>query len=210
MVENWTVSDYCTPGIKAEVILDMLISEFIEDLVRYHYFGENKEYKVTLLTKEFPIRINEKNNRNAKVDYLVSVGSEKLVLVELKSTNDSFSKPQNDRMEQALSRKVKDLIEFYRELKVRNSSDRKKYEYALKKFEENLIKAQFDEQKVKEIECMYVSLTDSRNLPENKLILTKYCKDEKFSNVLVDEEHRVLWKNVSDILLKCVNEFEKV
>ena len=25
MVEKWTVSDYCTPGIKAEVILDMLI-----------------------------------------------------------------------------------------------------------------------------------------------------------------------------------------
>lgn len=29
LVKEWTVSDYCTPGIKAEVILDMLISDFI-------------------------------------------------------------------------------------------------------------------------------------------------------------------------------------
>ena len=30
MVKDWTVSDYRTPKIKAEVIVDMLISEFID------------------------------------------------------------------------------------------------------------------------------------------------------------------------------------
>jgi hypothetical protein len=33
MVKDWTVSDYRTPKIKAEVIVDMLISEFIEEIV---------------------------------------------------------------------------------------------------------------------------------------------------------------------------------
>ena len=51
-------------------------------MIQYHYFmKENKKYKVTLLTKEFPIRIYDENKRNAKVDYLVSVGNEKLVLL---------------------------------------------------------------------------------------------------------------------------------
>lgn len=210
MVKNWTVSDYCTPGIKAEVILDMLISEFIEDLIRYHYYiRENKEYEVTLLAKEFPLQIYEENNRNAKVDYLVSVGSEKLVLVELKSTNDSYNKKQKDRMKQAVGRTAKKLVKFFVELKVKDSSDRRKYEYVLKKFKKNLVKAQFDVEKCEKIEYMYVSLTESGSLPENKLILTEYYKNEKFSNALKDEERRELWKNVSDILLKCVEELEK-
>lgn len=153
MVENWTVNDYCTPGIKAEVILDMLISEFIEDLVQYHYLEiENREYKVTLLAKEFPIWIYEENKRNAKVDYLVSVGNEKLVLVELKSTNESIIRKQEERMKKAVDRGVKELISFYHQIvesKKGNSLDIKKYQYVFKKFNENLIKAQIDIQTVK-------------------------------------------------------------
>lgn len=30
---EWTVSDFHTPGIQAEVIVDMLISDFIEELI---------------------------------------------------------------------------------------------------------------------------------------------------------------------------------
>lgn len=71
--------------MKAEVIIDMLISEFVEALIGSHYWGDMQgEHRVTLLMKEFPIRTNEENNLNAKVDYLVSVDWEKLVLVELK------------------------------------------------------------------------------------------------------------------------------
>ena len=86
MVKAWTVRDYCTPGVKAEIILDMLLSDFIEDLVRYYYFGDGKGCNVTLMAKEFPIGVNEENHLNAKVDYLVSIGADKLALVELKTT----------------------------------------------------------------------------------------------------------------------------
>ena len=37
LIQDWIVSDFHTPGIKAEVIVDMLISDFIEDLLQYHY-----------------------------------------------------------------------------------------------------------------------------------------------------------------------------
>ena len=42
LIQGWIVSDFHTPGIKAEVIVDMLISDFIEDLLQYHYYGGKK------------------------------------------------------------------------------------------------------------------------------------------------------------------------
>ena len=120
MVKKWTVSDYCTPGIKAEVILDMLISDFIEELIQCHYSEpEHGTYSVTLLAKEFPIRTSDKNLRNAKVDYLIDINSaeeEKLVLVELKSTNESFDIKQMKRMKDAAKEDAKELIYFYNDI----------------------------------------------------------------------------------------------
>jgi hypothetical protein len=56
MVKDWTVSDYRTPKIKAEVIVDMLISEFIEEIVAYGVYGkEAYTKKLKLIAKEFPI-----------------------------------------------------------------------------------------------------------------------------------------------------------
>lgn len=56
MVKDWTVSDYRMPKIKAEVIVDMLISEFIEEIVAYGVYGKNaSKEKLKLLAKEFPI-----------------------------------------------------------------------------------------------------------------------------------------------------------
>jgi len=52
MVEKWTVSDYRTQKIKAEVLVDMLISEFIEEIV---YYKLGKDEKAILIAKEFPI-----------------------------------------------------------------------------------------------------------------------------------------------------------
>ena len=80
MVKDWTVSDFRTPGIKAEVIVDMLLSDFIDDLIRYHYC-DSEQSDVKLLTKELPIKAlsmkeqSKETNRNAKVDYLVSAVS---------------------------------------------------------------------------------------------------------------------------------------
>lgn len=214
MVKKWTVSDYCTPGIKAEIILDMLISEFIEDILQYHYSDKGQKEKVTLLAKEFPIRTNEDNYLNAKVDYLVSVGNKKLVLVELKTTNDSFSNVQETRMEEAVNNGAEKLIEFYSDIakiKNGNSSDRKKYNYSFDKFKANLAKVQLDEETVKavpELDYLYFFLIDSPKSEDKKLILSKYCADEKFQKSL-NENKRCIWKEVSEILTECMLELQK-
>lgn len=213
MVKEWTVSDYCTPGIKAEVILDMLISDFIGDLLQFHY---NNMKKVTLLLKEYPIKIYEENNRNAKVDYLVCVEDEKLVLVELKTTNDSFSDEQKYRMQKAVGRGAESLIDFYNNivgLTGGNLSDRQKYAYSFERFKRNLADAQLNEEKVRaiqELDYLYVSLDNGNSkLPEQKhLILKDYCENgkqyENFRAGLKNDERRELWDSVSAILKACM------
>lgn len=217
MVKEWTSSDYCTPGIKAEVILDMLISDFIGDLLQFHY---NNEKKVTLLLKEYPIKIYEENNRNAKVDYLVCVEDAKLVLVELKTTNDSFSNEQEDRMKQAVRSGAKSLIDFYDqivEFTGGNLLDRKKYAYSFERFKRNLADAQLNEEKVRaiqELDYLYVSLNDGNlKLPKQKtLILKDYCENgkqyESFKAGLENDERRKLWDSVSVILKACMEKME--
>ena len=88
MVNKWTVNDYRTQKIKAEVIVDMLISNFVADIVSYKIGVPTK-----LIAKEFPIeRISqtESEHRYASVDYLLSDMKTNVYLTELKTTNDSF------------------------------------------------------------------------------------------------------------------------
>ncbi|MCM1167193.1 MAG: hypothetical protein NC299_16000 [Lachnospiraceae bacterium] len=203
MVKYWTVSDYKTPGIKAEVILDMLISDFVEDLLAYHF----KKEKTALLAKELPIRINE-SNLNAKVDYLAAVGSKKLVLVELKTANESYSAPQNKRMENAAKNGTAEkLIEFYRsipELPKLKSSAKKKYKYSLKMYEENLRKNNLCEGNFSELDYLYILLTDSDKVPDDKkIVLADYFNNADFENSL--SERRELWDKVSSILKLCAD-----
>lgn len=217
MVKEWTVSDYCTPGIKAEVILDMLISDFIGDLLQFYYNGK----KVTLLLKEFPIKIYEEKNLNAKVDYLVCVEDAKLVLVELKTTNDSYRDKQECRMKQVVGNGAKSLIDFYNkivDLTGGNSLDHKKYAYSFERFKRNLADAQLNEEKVKaiqELDYLYVSLNDGNpKLPEQKhMILKEYCENgkqyESFKAGLENDERRKLWDSVSAILKICMEKMER-
>lgn len=104
MVERWTVNDFCTPGLKAEVIIDMLLSEFIEEIVCYGLHekegeGDWERDNFQLVAKEFPIVTNKNDLRNIKIDYLIAFNShrtngKKLYLVELKTTSESFSEEQ--------------------------------------------------------------------------------------------------------------------
>lgn len=202
MVKKWTVNDYKTPGIKAEVILDMLISEFVENLIRYYFSEQSIDVDVTLLAKEFPIRTNEENYLNAKVDYLVSVGNDKLLLVELKITNESISIPQKERMEKAISSGAKELIKFYYDicnLKSGNSLDSQKYKYSRAKFDE---KARLDG--ISSVDYLYILLTDDNRLKDKKLVLVDYCKNKKFKDTL-KKDKKELWDKVSEILLECAN-----
>jgi hypothetical protein len=111
MIQKWVKYDYCTPGIKSEVIIDMLISEFIEEII---CFGpkiqedtkkedtkkeDTKKEDIELITKEFPFACNQDenrtNNRNFKADYLVADHKNKFMyVVELKTSKDSLSDEQ--------------------------------------------------------------------------------------------------------------------
>ena len=70
MVKKWTVSDYRTQGIKAEVILDMLLSKYLEEIVAVGLAYPCGSVK--LLAKEIPLNIKNQN-LNARVDYLAYV-----------------------------------------------------------------------------------------------------------------------------------------
>ena len=91
LIKFWTLNDFCTPNIKAEVIFDMLLSPFITDIVKE---GMNSNGRFVLLAKEFPLKVY-KNNKGPKVDYLLMDDSTSdLYLVELKTDNNSFNKKQ--------------------------------------------------------------------------------------------------------------------
>lgn len=214
MVKKWTVSDYKTPGMKAEVILDMLISEFVADLVSFHFFEEINEKAVVLLAKELPIQIND-SNLNAKVDYLVCVDKTKLVLVELKTTNDSYSKSQKDRMKAAANKGAAELLKFYKRiigLDNLKKLAKTKYKYSEEMFKEKMQDKNLDENAFSEVDYMYILLAKNDDVKDEKLILDEYCKGgglyEGFKNKL-PEARRVLWEQVSEILKGCADCFDK-
>lgn len=226
LVKKWTISDYKTPGVKAEVILDMLISEFVEDIIKYHFCKSNgNRGKVKLLVKEFPIRKNENSNQNTKVDYLISIGTEQLLLVELKTTNDSFSKGQLERMKKATGEGVEKLIDYYYNLirlakdnKLGNRLDSMKYLHSSEMYYKNLLDTPLNKETVKDVkklDYIYILLTDIDNLSkkkisseedipsDKKIVLKDYCKNEDFHTFIKDDKRREQWKFVSRILREC-------
>lgn len=136
MIMKWTAFDHYCPSIKAEVIWDMMLSEFIVDMVEYAYgkkYGE--QYTADnfyLLAKEFPIKSEEDDHTMqkdsdddkkqkdslscSKVDYLVAFEADidkKVILVELKTTPGSFSPKQLERYKNC---DVEKLFDFYNKL----------------------------------------------------------------------------------------------
>lgn len=97
---EWVVKDYFTPNIKAEVILDTLLSEYIEEIVS----GQMKEGiikgELSFLTKEMSIQDKGKedkgDNRGAKIDYVLE-DNEFVYLVELKTSKGSIDHKQVKR-----------------------------------------------------------------------------------------------------------------
>ena len=131
MVRTWTVRDYWTPGIKAEVILDMLLSEFAASIVKHKLVAQSRadpKDDVILLAKEFPIkRLDDPSNLNAKVDYLIGCPhSGILFLTELKTTSASFDTDQLWRMVYLASQEnaVKKLFSDYESIQ-KTVQDRK-------------------------------------------------------------------------------------
>ncbi len=140
MVKKWTVNDYRTQKIKSEVVIDMLISDFIEEMVSYGI--DEKGSTVKLIAKEFPIeRISQAENEHqyASVDYLLSDMSSNVYLTELKTTNDSFDGVQLlnmlgvcNRGIHALRNPLEYVVLEYGIQKHFNERGTKKYLYTLK------------------------------------------------------------------------------
>ena len=101
MVKKWTVKDYHTPHIMSEVTINMLISEFIPEMLLYRMNDDKR--KMRLFGKEMPIptvslsnqdRIVDKQQKikrheYASADYILA-DDKNIYLAELKTTTQSI------------------------------------------------------------------------------------------------------------------------
>lgn len=137
------IHDQLNPTIKAEVIWDTLLTDFIPEIVAYAEGKESSDqalentqagqHAYILLAKEFPLYhglanaeggqetapkdVHEVYLRSAKVDYLVlKEDYSELVFVELKTTEDSFEQKQYQRYAEYVSGQDRDtdfMWDFY-------------------------------------------------------------------------------------------------
>lgn len=63
-IKKWVVNDYFTPSIKAEVILDTLLTPYIEKIVQIGCEEITEELRFA--TKEMSLGTEHKNNRGGK------------------------------------------------------------------------------------------------------------------------------------------------
>lgn len=90
-IKQQVVNDYFTPNIKAEVILDALLTPYISQILK-----NQLDIDAELLTKEMSMEEEStKDDRGAKIDYLLA--DEQVYLVELKTTSGSIGKKQANR-----------------------------------------------------------------------------------------------------------------
>lgn len=100
-IKNWVVNDYFTPNIKAEVILDALLTRYVAEIIE-EQFRDGPCFQGTLrfVTKEMSVRDLEKPLENAsygnmgtKIDYILG-DEQAFYLVELKTTDSSLERTQ--------------------------------------------------------------------------------------------------------------------
>lgn len=95
-IERWAVNDYFTPNIKAEVILDTLLTPYIPKILKSRY----DDIDAVLLAKEMSMIEAQKdeepeNDLGPKVDYVLADKTQNCVyLVELKTTDSSIDAGQ--------------------------------------------------------------------------------------------------------------------
>lgn len=162
-IAKWLCFDHFCPSVKAEVIWDMLLSEFITDIMAFSYrVFDECEYKrenFHLLAKEFPVQTNDNDLQSAKADYLVALDRQdehKIILVELKTTSGSV----NDEQLKRYCKQSKDnIFGFYK--KIIN-----KYVTA-GCYEKNPLEWQNSEKYVSQIMYMQEQLKDIITVTEN-------------------------------------------
>ena len=228
MVKKWTVNDYHTPKAKAEVILDMLVSEFIGEFCK-KLPGEGVP---RLLTKEFPIRAKTeaKGTYSASVDYLVDKGKV-LYLTELKTDLGSFRDGQFATMVRAKESGVSGLFSHYQEV-LWKTKHKKKYLYQVRQLWKNThdgkpsddftaltsggklypsIEKFLKEQAGadRSVEILYLTLTSFEDLFEKKEEGRFAHRGQTFYTLSLlesDLKEDSLWELVRPILTECLEE----
>lgn len=103
-IAKWVVNDYFTPNIKAEVILDALLTRYVAEIIE-EQFRDEPCFQGTLrfVTKEMSVRDLKKplenvsyGNMGTKIDYILG-DEQAFYLVELKTTDSSIERTQADR-----------------------------------------------------------------------------------------------------------------
>lgn len=94
-ITEWVVNDYFTPNIKAEVILDTLLTPYIPQILK-----DQLDIDAVFLTKEMSLRgvqddEEQESNRGSKIDYVLADEQKNIIyLVELKTTDSSVNDEQ--------------------------------------------------------------------------------------------------------------------
>ena len=229
MVKKWTISDYHTQAIKSEVIIDMLISEFVEEMIASKIVDCSLN-DVKLLAKEFPIdncirdkKSGKENLRNNKVDFLVS-GKNNLYLVELKTSEESNSDKQKKCMSNAVRKGARETLNFFfkiidEKIKTRSDIQSMKYFYTLDKMKEKYYGtekeaskrsyAQFKDDILNtysggEMKIVYIELTKPKDESFLKDVSAIILKDldgkEKFKALLKEKGKEENWNLVNQII----------
>jgi len=106
-LKEWVVKDYFTPNIKAEVILDTLLTPHIPEILK----SQHPDIDAVFITKEMSISEGKESgeeegegekpeeepgdNRGPKIDYvLADKNRDRVYLVELKTTDSSIEDKQ--------------------------------------------------------------------------------------------------------------------
>lgn len=92
---NNTVQDYFTPNIRAEIILDMLLTDIIAPLVQYKLTSDSN---IRFIAKEMSLPLEASanyGNRGPKIDFVLE-GEKNIYLVELKTSQGSQKDSQLD------------------------------------------------------------------------------------------------------------------
>lgn len=107
------LNDYYSAGIKAEVVLDTMMTPVIADLLKEQIsFSGEPVY----ITKEFPLKTSAEDHRNRKADYVL-MDNKSIYLVELKTSMGSIDKEQLDAYGEKLEKyDGKKLLDEFTEL----------------------------------------------------------------------------------------------
>ncbi len=216
MIKKWTVMDYRTPGVKAEVIIDMLISDHVCDIVGSSIGCDDLE----LVAKEFPIRacVEEKgapghyklssDNRPARIDYVLRSATDKsLYFVELKTDKKSYDDKQLLRMVYAAlmhNTSRENIFDTFGEFH-EHTAEKTKYDHQINHMPADIMQ----EASEYNIEIVYLTLTGVKNQKGKPLYLSdKAGRTLEFVRVIDEDDlipEDLLWEGKdADVKIRSV------